>query len=203
MEGRAMKQGSALAGKVKAARRVETTNREGTEMKMQRWFTAMAVAVVVGGMTLVAPGCSGSNNDSVTGPDLNDGSQYSQDRKAKEKKKEFTVSKKNLGTNVYPGNCVFYVRTLMNLPSGLISMADKRRIINTQTAKAGRAGIQNIGDYGHVFYVTKVDDSGDTQSLTYKEANYPYGNWETKITVKNGKIRDIMDKYKIEGFYKN
>lgn len=197
----AMKKGSAVVGKGRVTWHVDTTNREGTEMKLQRRFAGLAVAVVVGGM-LVAPGC-GNNSDTVTGPDLNGGLGYSQDRKAKEKKKEFTVNKKNLGTNVHPGNCVFYVRTFMNLPSGLNSMADKRRIINTQTAKAGRAGIQNIGSYGHVFYVTKVDDSGDTQSLTYKEANNPWGNWETKITVKNGKVKDILDKYKIEGFYKN
>jgi len=182
-------------------------------MNTKKILLASVLMVGLASMAVFITGC-GNNSDSVTGPDLRSGNQSAEanapgseqtvsgDRKAS--KMEFTYSQKRLSTNIEPGNCVFYVRTFLpSLPRNLNSMNDKRKIINTQTAKAGRAGIRNIGPVGHLFYVIKVDDSGDTQSITYREANNPYsGNWETKISVKNGKIKDIMSKYKIEGFYK-
>ncbi|AKT40641.1 CHAP domain-containing protein [Chondromyces crocatus] len=89
-------------------------------------------------------------------------------------------------------NCVLYARCRQpKLPFGLTTYAQKRAIINTQTAKAGYVAIINSGSsYGHVAYVTKVNGS----TITIAEGNWPNGKCGTRSGTKAG--------LKIVGYFK-
>lgn len=68
----------------------------------------------------------------------------------------------------YLYNCVFYARWLQpKLPSGLTTLADKKKKINSSTPKKKSVAILDIyGNIGHVAYVADVDDSGKEKSIT-------------------------------------
>ena len=88
-------------------------------------------------------------------------------------------------------NCIKWVRDrVQNLPYGLWTIWDKKKIIDTQTAKIGRVAIMNVGlPWGHVGIVTNVYDD----LITIIEANYRAG----KITQRYG----TKEKLKILGFF--
>lgn len=75
-------------------------------------------------------------------------------------------------------NCVLYARCRQpRLPYGLTSYADKVRVINSRTARAGCvAVIKTSSSYGHVAYVNRV--SGGRVSID--EGNWPSGRCGTR-----------------------
>ena len=101
--------------------------------------------------------------------------------------------------------CVPYVRlSLPSLPGGLYSLNDKKKIINSSTPKKGRAAIVDIGQHGHIIYITGVDDSGSSRSISYVEHNNPLGTstpWRGKVTC-GKRMSDCEKRLKIVGYYK-
>jgi hypothetical protein len=89
-------------------------------------------------------------------------------------------------------NCVLWAREKVpSLPFGLWTIKDKRKIINSNIAKAGSVAIINVGmPWGHVAVVAKVGSN----HITIKEANFKYG----KITERHGTEKDL----KIVGYFK-
>ena len=102
----------------------------------------------------------------------------------------------------FNGECVAYARQKVpSLPSGLYTLADKKKVINSRTCKAGSVAIIDVGNYGHVAVVEKCDSSGSTQSITITEANYKPG----KITRRQSKVSKISkaeSELKILGYYR-
>lgn len=88
-------------------------------------------------------------------------------------------------------NCVKYVRARVpNLPYGLWTINDKKKIINSHKAKHGRVAIMNIGlPWGHVGIVTEANND----RIVIKEANFCFG----KITERQGTEKDL----KIVGYF--
>jgi hypothetical protein len=105
----------------------------------------------------------------------------------------------------YVCNCVDYARWLTGgkLPTGLTTLSGKLKIINTSTPKEGRVAIMAVGPYGHVGYVSSVDDSGKNLSITIYEANYKTCKI-TKRTIKgtNCKMSDLEKYASIKGYWK-
>jgi hypothetical protein len=89
-------------------------------------------------------------------------------------------------------NCVKFARSLMpQLPFGLWTILDKRKIINSHLAKIGRVAIMNVGmPWGHVGVV--VAKNGNL--ITIREANYKF----CKITERTGTEAEL----KIIGYFK-
>ena len=88
-------------------------------------------------------------------------------------------------------NCVLYVRARVpQMPFGLWTISNKKKIINDHTPRVGSVAIINVGlPWGHVALVKKVG----SRHLTIKEANFKYG----KITERHGTTADL----KIIGYY--
>ena len=88
-------------------------------------------------------------------------------------------------------NCVLYVRARVpQMPFGLWTIFDKKKIINDHTPRAGSVAIINVGlPWGHVALVKKVG----TQHLTIQEANFKF----CKITERHGNTADL----KIIGYF--
>lgn len=79
-------------------------------------------------------------------------------------------------------NCVLYARyKVPDLPTGLFTIQDKAKIINSSTPIPGAVGIQSTGDdTGHVFFVTDVD--AEKGLMKIQETNYE-GH---KVSNRNG-----------------
>jgi hypothetical protein len=102
----------------------------------------------------------------------------------------------------FSGECVAYARSRApGLPSGLFSMADKRRIINAKKCKAGSVAIIGNGSVGHVAYVEKCDRDGKKEGITITEANWKAGKI-TKRKVSSGDgLRAAERELGIEGYW--
>jgi len=82
-------------------------------------------------------------------------------------------------------NCVFYARDKVpGLPYGLITLGDKKCIINTQDPQEGDVAIMAIGEYGHVGVVIDVLDDSEVK---IKEANYK----SCRKTIRIGTEREM------------
>jgi hypothetical protein len=88
-------------------------------------------------------------------------------------------------------NCVKWVRDRVpNLPFGLWTINDKKKIINSKKAKIGRVAIMNVGlPWGHVGVV--VGKGSDR--IVIKEANFKF----CKITERQGTEKEL----KIIGYF--
>ena len=88
-------------------------------------------------------------------------------------------------------NCVKYVRArVKNLPFGLWTINDKKKIINSHKPKTGEVAIIKTGFiWGHVALITHKDG----RNITICEANFKYG----KITERCGTEKDL----KILGYF--
>jgi len=88
-------------------------------------------------------------------------------------------------------NCVKYVRArIKNLPFGLITINDKKKIINSNKPKVGNVAIIKTGFlWGHVALVIHKDG----RNITICESNYKMG----KITERCGTLESL----KIIGFF--
>lgn len=82
-------------------------------------------------------------------------------------------------------NCVKWARDKVpNLPFGLWTIYDKKKIINSHKAKIGRVAIMNIAlPWGHVGIVT----GKGSNRIVIKEANYKF----CKITERQGTEKDL------------
>lgn len=88
-------------------------------------------------------------------------------------------------------NCVKYARArVKNLPYGLWTLSDKKKIINSHSPKVGNIVIINTGFRGHVGIVTFVGK----KQITIQEANYKHG----KVTVRHGTKSGL----KIVGYFR-
>jgi len=88
-------------------------------------------------------------------------------------------------------NCVKWARDRVpQLPFGLWTISDKKKIINSKKAKAGRVAIMKVGiPWGHVGVVKAL--RGD--KIIIQEANYKF----CKITERFGSEKDL----KILGYF--
>lgn len=85
-----------------------------------------------------------------------------------------------------PLECVLFVRTIVpTLPTGLMNLSDKMRIINLSTPQSGAVAIMRYADVGHVGVVENVTGN----SITILEANYRHG----QITRRTAIGRDLQD----------
>jgi hypothetical protein len=97
-----------------------------------------------------------------------------------------------------PRECVAYARSrVRGLPSGLFSMADKRRIINDSRARAGSIAIINASSYGHVAYVEEVTST----SITISETNFHSGMFTRRRAV-GSTTADAERQLHIEGYFR-
>jgi hypothetical protein len=90
-------------------------------------------------------------------------------------------------------NCVKFARSLVpQLPFGLWTINDKKKIINTQTSRVGAVAIMNVGmPWGHVGVVIARSEGGKYKTI--RESNFKYG----KVTERQGKTKEL----KIIGYY--
>lgn len=90
-------------------------------------------------------------------------------------------------------NCVKWAREQVpELPFGLWTILNKKKIINSQTSKVGSVAIMNVGlPWGHVGVVVARTDSGKYKTI--KEANFKSG----KITERQGTTTEL----KILGYF--
>lgn len=88
-------------------------------------------------------------------------------------------------------NCVFYVRARVpNLPYGLWTISDKKKIVNSKKAKVGNVAIIKTNFiFGHVAIVIHKDG----RNITICEANFKAG----KITERCGTEENL----KIIGYF--
>lgn len=88
-------------------------------------------------------------------------------------------------------NCVKFVRARVpSLPFGLWTLADKKKIINSENSEIGAVAIMSVGlPWGHVGIV--IDKKGSRKTIL--EANFKYG----KVTERHGKSKDL----KIIGYF--
>lgn len=88
-------------------------------------------------------------------------------------------------------NCVKWVRERVpNLPFGLWTIGDKKKIINTKKAKIGRVAIiSTCTPWGHVAIVTEKG----SDRIVIREANFKFG----KVTERQGTKKDL----KILGYF--
>ena len=110
--------------------------------------------------------------------------------------------------------CVAYVRRFVKFRSGvnLASFSDKKNIVNSSTAKAGRAAIITVlekgtkkpNEYGHIALVTDVDDSGSSRSITIAEHNWPMGakTSQYRKATCGSNLSDCEKQLSIFGYYK-
>lgn len=113
--------------------------------------------------------------------------------------------------------CVGYVRDhhVAALPRGLVSREAKRALLSApghgvpagrSSPKPGWVAIVDIGPYGHVAYVDKVDAKGKKKSLTLLEANRdgraspPYS--VTKTRWNGSAMSEIEQTARIIGYWK-
>ena len=88
-------------------------------------------------------------------------------------------------------NCVKYVRARVpNLPFGLWTILNKKKIINSHKAKIGRVAIMNVGlPWGHVGIIT----GKGSDRIVIQEANFYSG----KVTERQGTEKEL----KILGYF--
>ncbi len=88
-------------------------------------------------------------------------------------------------------NCVHWVRDrIPNLPFGLWTIWNKKKIIDSHKAKIGRVAIMNVGrPWGHLGIVT----GKGSNRIVIQEANYRLG----KITERQGTPKSL----KIIGYF--
>lgn len=88
-------------------------------------------------------------------------------------------------------NCVKWARqSAPKLPFGLWTIGDKKKIINSHTAKKGKVAIMNVGlPWGHVGIVYETHDD----FIIIREANYKF----CKITERAGTEKEL----KILGYF--
>lgn len=102
----------------------------------------------------------------------------------------------------FAGECVAYARSRApGLPSGLFSMADKRRIINANKCKAGSVAIISYGSVGHVAYVEKCDRDGKKEGITIVEANWKAGKITKRKASSSDGLRAAERELGIEGYW--
>jgi hypothetical protein len=84
-------------------------------------------------------------------------------------------------------NCVKYARSQVpQLPFGLLTFAQKKKIINSQTSKIGNVAIMACGfPWGHVGVIIGRSEGG--RYKTIREANYRSG----KITERTGTTESL------------
>lgn len=91
----------------------------------------------------------------------------------------------------FPCNCVKYARYKVNeLPFGLWTIRDKKKIINSYKPKKGRVAIMKVGlPWGHLGVVTKVEED----HISVKETNYKF--------CKKTKRHDTPENLKVIGYF--
>lgn len=101
--------------------------------------------------------------------------------------------------------CTTYARRFQSkLPYGLYTAADKKRIINTYTPKAGYVAIMSIGSVWHVGYLVGVDNGGGSRSIRLVEHNIPLGTAHPRYreATCGSKISDCEKALSIVGYFK-
>ncbi|HEU0099435.1 MAG TPA: CHAP domain-containing protein [Allosphingosinicella sp.] len=98
--------------------------------------------------------------------------------------------------------CVIYVREIVkSLPYGLTYWADKKRIINSYTCKAGSVAIIQVpsgaaAQYGHMAYV----DACGTTGITIREANFRKDTITRRVATPN--ILQAEKELRIVGYWR-
>jgi hypothetical protein len=100
----------------------------------------------------------------------------------------------------FTGECVAYARSQVpSLPSGLITMRDKLRIMNSSICRPGSIAIIELGGslavYGHVAYVEACSANG----ITVREGNWRPGKITRRVAT-GGFIQATKD-LKIMGYW--
>lgn len=105
--------------------------------------------------------------------------------------------------DTYSGSCVAYARSQVpSLPYGLDTYAAKKKIVNSHTCKAGSVAIINTGDsIGHVSVIESCDNSGSTQGIQMREANWKHGKI-TRRTSRTNKISKSESELNIYGYFR-
>lgn len=98
--------------------------------------------------------------------------------------------------------CVEYARHFVKIPYGLFTLADKKKVINSTTAKSSSVAVINLGSSGHVAVVVSVDNSGSNRSIKIAEHNVPLGTKfpRYRTATCGSKISDCEKQLSILGY---
>lgn len=103
----------------------------------------------------------------------------------------------------FAGECVAYARSrVAGLPSGLFTMNDKRRMINSNKCKAGSVAVIEYGSVGHVAVVEKCDREGKKEGITITEANWQRGQITKRKASSSDGLRVAERELGIIGYWK-
>ena len=103
----------------------------------------------------------------------------------------------------FAGECVAYARSRVpGMPSGLYTMNDKRRMINSNKCKAGSVAVIEYGSVGHVAVVEKCDREGKKEGNTITEANWQRGKITKRKASSSDGLRAAERELRIVGYWK-
>lgn len=78
-------------------------------------------------------------------------------------------------------NCVSYVRASKQLPQPLLSLSDKKAIINSTEPVVGAVAITAESWYGHLSIVREIKED----TIIIEEGNYIYGHKTVRVISKD------------------